>query len=124
MAPRGRPPGGPKYGGRRKGTPNRIKPPEFKQQMLAAQEKALERIETLTRRTPLEHCLEVMSDESYPPDLRLKAAGLALPFCHAKKAEEPNEKDETRNITEIRTIVVSPVVVEQLFQLPTIPTSA
>lgn len=39
--------------------------------------------------------------------MRLKAAGLALPFCHAKKAEE-HDGDKVEHITEIRTIVVSP----------------
>jgi hypothetical protein len=60
----------------------------------------------LGKQTPLEHCLSVMNNETYPPELRLKAAGLALPFCHSKKAHEPSK--EVREITEIRRVIVRP----------------
>jgi hypothetical protein len=47
------------------------------------------------------------ADDMHPPELRLKAAGLALSFCHAKKAEEQSG-EQVNQITELRTIIVSP----------------
>jgi hypothetical protein len=96
---------GRKTGGRQAGTPNKIRPPKFKERMLEAQAEALARIEAITKQLPLEFLLEVMRDESYPPGTRIEAAKAALPFCHAKMAEQPSE--EVRQITEIRRVIVS-----------------
>lgn len=36
--------------------------------------------------SPLEFLLAVMRDETQPVEVRMRAAGLALPYCHAKPA--------------------------------------
>jgi hypothetical protein len=33
---------------------------------------------------PLDYLLSVMSDPGQPVEVRMRAAGLALPYCHAK----------------------------------------
>jgi hypothetical protein len=60
----------------------------------------------LQPKTPLEYLLEWMRDESYPPGFRLEATKAALPFCHAKKAEEPAE--QVQQITKIERVIVCP----------------
>lgn len=36
--------------------------------------------------SPLDYLLAVMRDEGQPTETRMRAAGLALPYCHAKPA--------------------------------------
>ena len=38
--------------------------------------------------------LQVMNDESYPPEVRFEAAKAALPFCHRPKDKEPATEDD------------------------------
>jgi hypothetical protein len=103
--PRGtpKPPGS----GRKKGTPNRVKTPSVRAKIAEIQAEALERVEnTLGKQTPLEFALACMHDDSYPPAFRLEACKIAMPYIHAKKAEEPNQDKPV--ITEIRQIIVHP----------------
>ena len=43
--------------------------------------------------TPLAFLLELMTDEAQPVEVRMRAAGLALPYCHAKPAA-PTKREE------------------------------
>ncbi len=43
--------------------------------------------------TPLSFLLALMNDEAQPAEVRLRAAGLALPFMHAKPAA-PTKREE------------------------------
>jgi hypothetical protein len=43
--------------------------------------------------TPLAFLLTLMNDEAQPVEVRMRAAGLALPFMHAKPAA-PTKRDE------------------------------
>jgi len=102
---------GRKTGGRKLGTPNKLKPPtqkqQVKQRIAQAQAAMLERTEAIAAgMLPLEFLLGVMRDESYPPGARIDAAKAALPFCHAKKADEPGE--QVQHITEIRRVIIDP----------------
>lgn len=70
MAQRGRPPGGKKYGGRQKGTKNKINsvPAEIK---------------TLIARSPLNAVgllVQIYQDEARPIELRMEAAKSAAPY--------------------------------------------
>lgn len=38
--------------------------------------------------TPLEYLLSLVADEGQPLDVRMRAAGMALPYCHGKKGED------------------------------------
>lgn len=71
---RGRPPGYPKTGGRKKGTPNKVK-----------NKNSIER-DALTLagegETPLAFMLRMMRDEKQTIDVRLSAAKAAAPYCH------------------------------------------
>ena len=80
--------------------------PKFKELMLEAQEAALARVEEIVKQLPLEFLLGIMRDESYPPGVRIECAKAALPFCHAKKADEPSDK--VQQVTEIRRLIVQP----------------
>jgi hypothetical protein len=97
--------------GRRKGTPNRVKTPSVRAKLAEMQAEALERTENaLGKLTPLEFALQCMRDESNPPGFRLEACKVAMPYVHAKVAEQPSEV--LQQITEIRRIIVSPREVE------------
>jgi hypothetical protein len=41
---------------------------------------------TVDGETPLAFLLALMTDEAQPVEVRMRAAGLALPYCHAKPA--------------------------------------
>jgi hypothetical protein len=43
--------------------------------------------------TPLAFLLALMSDEAQPAEVRMRAAGVALPYCHAKPAA-PTKREE------------------------------
>jgi hypothetical protein len=96
MAQRGRPKGMGKTpgSGRKKGTPNKIKSTAvIRAEMAELQAAALARVEeTVAKQTPLEFALQCMRDESYPPGFHLEACKVAMPYIHAKKAEEIGEK--------------------------------
>jgi hypothetical protein len=96
---------GRKTGGRKKGTPNKSKRPTIMQlakRMAEEQQLAGE----LQKQTPLEFLLSIMQDPTYQPGARIECAKACLPFCHAKKADEPSEKAVV--INEIRRIIVRP----------------
>jgi hypothetical protein len=97
---------GRKTGGRKVGTPNKIRAPKFKERILQAHEEALARVEVVTKQTPLEFLLLIMRDESYPPGARIECAKAALPFCHAKMAEQPTEQPV--QITRIERVIIRP----------------
>jgi hypothetical protein len=42
--------------------------------------------------SPLEYLLSLVTDGEQPVDVRMRAAGMALPYCHGKKGEEPAQK--------------------------------
>jgi hypothetical protein len=86
---------GRKTGGRKAGTPNKIRPPKFKERMLEAQAEALARVEAITKQLPLEFLLEVMRDESYPPGARIEAAKAAalLPRQDGRTAQRGGAAD-------------------------------
>lgn len=67
----GRPKGLPKYGGRKKGTPN--KATAKREAEIAA-----------SGLTPLEFLISVMKDEGKPTDTRVDAAKAAAPYVHPK----------------------------------------
>jgi hypothetical protein len=96
---------GRKTGGRKKGTPNKSKKPTIMQlAKRLVEEKQL--AGEMEKQTPLEFLLAVMHDDSFPPGARIECAKAALPFCHAKKAEEPSDK--AVQITVIRRVIVRP----------------
>jgi hypothetical protein len=109
---------GRKTGGRKKGTPNKAKTPKIRE---LAQKLAQEhRLDNALAKMTLEFALECMRDESMPPGFRLDAAKAAMPFCHAKKAEEAGEAPMI--ITEIQRVIVRPNHAEdELGQLGTRP---
>jgi hypothetical protein len=73
-ARQGRPPGLPKTGGRKKGTPNKVKGKATLERQAMAAVSAGE--------TPLEFLLRVMRDVQQPMDVRIGAAKAAAPYCH------------------------------------------
>jgi hypothetical protein len=109
MGLRGPPPGRPKTpgSGRKKGSVNKIRPPNIKAKIAEMQQAALARVEeTVAKQTPLEFALQCMHDDSFPPGFRLEACKVAMPYVHAKMAEQSNDK--ITQVTEIRRIIVSP----------------
>jgi hypothetical protein len=68
-------PGQPKFGGRKKGTPNK--------RTLAEAEKARK-----SGLMPLDYMLKVMRDPSADPERRDEMAKGAAPYLHAKRAPE------------------------------------
>jgi hypothetical protein len=48
---------------------------------------------TVAGDAPLSFLLALMNDEAQPAEVRLRAAGLALPYCHAKPAA-PTKREE------------------------------
>jgi hypothetical protein len=69
----GRPPGGPKTGGRKKGTPNKS---------TAVREAEIK----ATGLVPLDYYLAILRDENESREERNNAADKLLPFCHARLA--------------------------------------
>jgi hypothetical protein len=113
MGLRGPPKGTPKTpgSGRKRGTPNKVKSPDFRAKLLEAPEAAANRTEAIVSGLmPLEYMLQVMRDEENPPGFRMEAAKAAAQYCHAKKADEPTK--EVKEITEIGRVIVSPREVE------------
>jgi hypothetical protein len=110
MAQRGRPKGMGKTpgSGRKKGTPNRMKSTAaIRAQMAEVQAAALERVEELVKKqTPLEFALQCMRDETNPPGFRLEACKIAMPYIHAKKADEPGEQPV--QIHTIERVIIRP----------------
>jgi len=49
--------------------------------------------------TPLAFLLALMTDEAQPVEVRMRAAGLALPFMHAKPAA-PTKREEVTRLAE------------------------
>jgi hypothetical protein len=96
---------GRKTGGRRKGTPNKVKMPNVKK-MLEERLQADAEAE-VAKPTMLEIMMGFARDESHPPEFRLKAAIGAAPYLHAKKSEEPAENG-VQPLNEVRIVVVSP----------------
>lgn len=69
---RGRPPGLPKSGGRKKGTPNRVK----------GKRRLVEEAHAQGLDTPLDFLCRIFRDRRKPIDLRLNAAKAAAPYMH------------------------------------------
>jgi len=120
---------GRKTGGRKKGTPNKLKIPQVAVDKLvraakreAKKEARQELAEALAaptveervaaavaalEKTPLEILLEFMMDESYPPGFRKDCAKDAAQYIHAKAGErKPDGVDEVKVIAEIRRVIV------------------
>jgi hypothetical protein len=98
--------------GRKRGTPNKQKRPSVKQlaEELVQEKLALQQGQVdaaLKEQTPLEFLLEYMRDLSNPPKERIECAKAALPYVHAKIAEE-QQGDGVEHVTEIRTVIVKP----------------
>lgn len=71
MAGIGRPKGLPKYGGRKKGTPNK-------------KTTEIQEIAKARGITPLDYMLNLLNDISQETEIRLDAAKSAAPFVHSK----------------------------------------
>ncbi|MFN6953777.1 MAG: hypothetical protein ACK4PG_03165 [Acetobacteraceae bacterium] len=52
--------------------------------------------------SPLAYLLAVMRDEAQPVEVRMRAAGLALPYCHAKPAAGAKAQREAEALTAVR----------------------
>ena len=77
--PRGSKPGE-RRGGRQSGTPNKT---------TALVSAAFDAATSKADLSPLDFLLGVMRDSSLPPDWRIKAAQVAIPFVHSKPARSP-----------------------------------
>lgn len=122
MAGRGRPPGQPKSGGRKKGTPN--KKAALPISTAGVVERIKAQVEQLQSETasgaepealiaaeyrkcpPLLFILRMMNDESAPPQFRAEMAKVACVYLHSKAPERKPDTEQTNIITEVRRVIV------------------
>jgi hypothetical protein len=58
---------GRKTGGRKKGTPNKLKTPTLRETLMAQVQGAVD----ISGQTPLEYMLDIINADSHPPEFRL-----------------------------------------------------
>jgi len=55
----------------------------------ALRQKTIDKVVTEAGISPLEYLLSLVADDQQPMEVRMRAAGMALPYCHGKKGDEP-----------------------------------